>query len=309
MRLLVTLLAVTVLTGCSHDFWYRPPRVAGQVQTPCPPPCPEVAPAPPTACEPSCPPACPEPYAAPCPPAAAAPCPPPGPAGLPRSTPPRVDRPLPIQAQAGGRPTCDEQAVFDEVNRIRCSMGLRPFRFSPSLHGIAEAHSREQSTYGYMGHSSPDPRRQTLLQRMQLGGYDGMVFGEVVAWGYRTPQSVVEGWMNSRDHRAILVDRDMQEAAYSRIGDYWTGNFGTPSARAAPAPRTGFVPAQAPPRTTYRPSVVPPPPSQELERAPTYSARPVPRTAPAPSTQTPLYGAPPAPRFQPRVWRPPLRGG
>jgi len=32
LRLLLTALALLVLTGCSNSFWYRPPRVAGQVQ-------------------------------------------------------------------------------------------------------------------------------------------------------------------------------------------------------------------------------------------------------------------------------------
>ena len=214
---------------------------------------------------------------------------------MPRSTPPAVSSPLPVQALAGGQPTCDEQAVLAEVNRIRASMGLKPFAFSPTLHAIAEAHSREQSTYGYMGHGSPDRARQTLLQRMQLGGYDGRVFGEVVAWGYPTPPSVVEGWMNSRDHRAILVDPDMQEAAFSRIGDYWTGNFGTPMAARAASPRTGTVPEQAPPRVTY----APPPPSQASSQAPIQP----------PAARAPAYVLPPAPRPPARSWRPPLRGG
>ena len=146
--------------------------------------------------------------------------------------------------------------VLQHVNQIRRSQGLRPLAWSDTLHACARAHSEEQCRYGYMGHESPDPSRRTLVQRMHLAGYQGQMYGEVVAWGYDDAQSVVEGWMNSREHRAILVDGEMTEAAFSRVGQYWTGNFGTP--RIAPPARYG-PPATPSSRTTLRSPSLPAP--------------------------------------------------
>jgi uncharacterized protein YkwD len=46
--------------------------------------------------------------------------------------------------------------------------------------------------------------------------------------GYDGPRSVVAGWMNSRGHRKILMDPGLEEAAFSRVGAWFTGNFASP---------------------------------------------------------------------------------
>ena len=51
--------------------------------------------------------------------------------------------------------------------------------------------------------------------------------GENIAYGYKTAQSVMDGWMDSSGHRANILN-----ASYSRIGvgyvsngNYWTQWF------------------------------------------------------------------------------------
>jgi uncharacterized protein YkwD len=305
----IAIVLLLALGGCAKGFWYRP-QVAGTPSAiACPQPCPPVQ----TPCPTPGPSIC-----APCPPQ---PCTPPVCAPEPCVPPPQVPPSKPPAAGARHRPsalaacpTTEEQCVLDHVNRIRCSRGLRPLAWSPGLFRAAQAHSDEQCLHGYMGHGSPDPNRATLLQRMRQAGYDGTVFGEVVAWGYTSPTTVVEGWMNSRDHRAILTDPELKEVGFSRIGEYWTGNFGTPRAAgtatyAAPTP---YVAAQPPARSL-------PPAYTPVRRA---APRPTPRAVqPQPATPPTTY-SPPAPRppvqryFQPTrpriplpTFRVPSRGG
>ena len=292
LRTCVGFLLLVGLTACSQSFWERP-RVAGQVQ--------------------------PSPYAsAPAPrvvPPAASTLPPPQ-VRPSQTPPPAYAQPAPVQVPTAtsGNTGAQEQQVLQHVNQIRRSQGLRPLAWNDTLHACARAHSEEQCRYGYMGHESPDPSRRTLVQRMHLAGYQGQMYGEVVAWGYDDAQSVVEGWMNSREHRAILVDDEMTEAAFSRVGQYWTGNFGTPriapSARYGPPampPSAGYAPRAPSPSPTYAPalrspsvSTVPPPPSAAV---PSY--RP-----PQPRPPVQQYFAPtqPGPRPAP-TYRPPARGG
>jgi uncharacterized protein YkwD len=135
----------------------------------------------------------------------------------------RVAPPAPASAASA-----DDRATFEEVNRIRRARGLRPFRWNDRIHAAARDHSADQRRCGHMSHGSPDPRREDLKDRMRLAGWQGRQWAEVVAWGYKTPPAVVDGWMNSSGHRKILLDPALEEAGFARDGDYWTGDFGTP---------------------------------------------------------------------------------
>jgi uncharacterized protein YkwD len=207
-RRTLALLATFVLVGgCapSSAFWDRSPKVAGvrRAQPPAPRPRPRAPEA--------------APYTAPAPSA---------PYGS--GTAPRAQ-----ERFAPSGPTAEDVQVLERVNQIRRARGLHDFAWQSQLWRAAYDHSTEQQVHGYMGHGSPDPRRERLSQRFRQAGYEGNYYGEVVAWNYRTVEGVVRGWMNSPSHRAILLDCKMTEAAFARVGSYWTGNFGLPRARAA----------------------------------------------------------------------------
>ena len=308
----VGLLFVLVLgAGCSGSvgdvtsptgaFWDRRPCVAGARQPPaqCEPPREFVQrQAPPVVEEPSAP--FPRPQAQPAP--------------APRAS-------APPSRRTWASASVEDMRVLDEVNRVRAQHLLRPLRFQPALWIAARDHSGEQDRHRYMGHGSPDPSRRELAQRMAQAGYRGYVFAEVVAWGYPDVPSVVEGWMNSTEHRRILLDSELTEAAFSRSGEYWTGNFGAPSrsgAISSPRPQ-----ASAPPPRTFQqapsfPRAAPAPrpqasvaPTPTLRRAPAplpqrAAPRPVAKPAPAPRRRaepSPVPQAPkPAPEPAPRTF-------
>jgi uncharacterized protein YkwD len=156
-------------------------------------------------------------------------------------------------AAAGDAATAEDRATFDEVNRIRTSRGMRAFRWNSQLFQAALDHSKEQDKHKYMGHGSPDPRRDDLGDRIRMSGYRARAWAEVVAWGYRGPAHVVQGWMNSKGHREILMDPSLLEAGFSRVGDYFTGNFGTPLP-AAPRPVVRSAAAPVPRSSAPAPS-------------------------------------------------------
>lgn len=143
---------------------------------------------------------------------------------LPAAPRPSPGRPSP----AGESPTVEDRRTFDEANRMRAEHGLAPFRWSDPLFRAARDHSAEQARYGYMGHGSPDPARDDLADRLRFADCGRLrAWAEVVAYGYEGPASVVDGWMNSRGHRKILLDPNLEEAGFARVGDYFTGNFAT----------------------------------------------------------------------------------
>ena len=68
--------------------------------------------------------------------------------------------------------------------------------------------------YGYMQHDDPAPPIARLwYQRVQACGYAGSGMGENIAYGYPTPQDVMNGWLNSPGHKA-----NIENASYRAIG-------------------------------------------------------------------------------------------
>lgn len=107
------------------------------------------------------------------------------------------------------------------------------------------------SYYDYFSHDDPQSPTRSWDQRIRDCGYDGGA-GENIAYGYRTPQDVFQGWLNSPGHR-----KNIENASYRVLGVgaavnddgriYWVQNFGMKAdGGSLPAPQpTSTV---APPR-------------------------------------------------------------
>jgi uncharacterized protein YkwD/chitodextrinase len=145
-------------------------------------------------------------------------------------------------AQAAGVGDCatdtawpaNNQAFADEVvslvNQHRAALGLVQLKVSPTLTAAAVWKARHMAYYGYMQHDDPAPPVARLwYQRVQACGYAGGGMGENIAYGYATPQDVMNGWLNSPGHKANIEEPSYRAigvgAAGSRV--YWAQDFGT----------------------------------------------------------------------------------
>ena len=142
--------------------------------------------------------------------------------------------PAPPESPSAGdapcAPAADDEglAMLAAVNAERTARGLRALRWDDRLHRAAYDHSAEQAHHGYLGHGSPDPARDDLRDRVRMAGYEPRKWAEVVGWNYSGPGHVCQGWMDSRGHRAILLDPSLVDAGFARVGTYFTGDFGIP---------------------------------------------------------------------------------
>jgi uncharacterized protein YkwD len=50
--------------------------------------------------------------------------------------------------------------------------------------------------------------------------------GENIASGQKTDQEVFNTWINSRGHRANIINMDYTHIGLARVGDYWCVQFG-----------------------------------------------------------------------------------
>lgn len=122
-----------------------------------------------------------------------------------------------------------EQEVFDLVNQIREENGLEPFVYNETLAETARAHSQDMIDRNFFDHTNPDGK--SPFDRMRDNGLSFSMAAENIAAGQRTPEEVVESWMNSEGHRANILggceELGVGLALGGSYGYYWTQCFAT----------------------------------------------------------------------------------
>lgn len=121
-----------------------------------------------------------------------------------------------------------EQQVIDLVNKQRAAHGLQQLKSNWELCRVARYKSQDMIDKKYFAHQSPTYGSPfTMMQSFGIRFSNG---GENIAYGQRTPQEVMNSWMNSPGHRANILS-----ATYNQIGCgvaktsggtyYWTQMF------------------------------------------------------------------------------------
>jgi uncharacterized protein YkwD len=156
--------------------------------------------------------------------------------------------------------------VVTLTNTHRATLGLGPLAPSASLTDAATWKAAHMAGYEYMSHDDPAPPVDRAWdQRIRDCGYSSGA-GENIAYGYRTPQAVFQGWLGSAGHR-----RNIENPSYKVLGvgaavnadgtPYWTQIFGLrveAGDSAAPAPAPSPTPAPSPaPTATPAPAPTP----------------------------------------------------
>lgn len=103
---------------------------------------------------------------------------------------------------ATASPTSVESQIIKLTNKQRTANGCRALRTDRKLVYAARAHSKDMAAKNYFSHTSPDGR--TFVTRAKQAGYKSPS-AENIAWGYRSAQVVVTGWMNSPGHRKNIL--------------------------------------------------------------------------------------------------------
>lgn len=112
------------------------------------------------------------------------------------------------------------EQVVDLVNRERAKEGLAPLTIDTGLEQAALVRSREIQT----NFSHTRPNGSSFATAVAEAGVTYRRTGENIAWGQKTPEAVVNAWMNSAGHRANIMNVN-----FSRIGvGYLTNASGTP---------------------------------------------------------------------------------
>ena len=131
-----------------------------------------------------------------------------------------------------------EQQVVELVNDHRATIGRPPLKRVAPLDAAARYHACDMRDDDYFSHDSKDWQGGTLVvvctpsQRIQNFYSNWQTMGENIAAGYTSPQSVMNGWLNSPGHRANIERDTFYEigvgycAPGGYYGRYWVQNFG-----------------------------------------------------------------------------------
>lgn len=121
--------------------------------------------------------------------------------------------------------TAYENKVLELVNVERAKQGLKALQMDESVRKVARLKSEDMRKNNYFDHTSPT--YGSPFDMLKKFGISYSSAGENIAQGYRTPEQVVTGWMNSPGHRANILNASFTHlgVGYDSNGHYWTQMF------------------------------------------------------------------------------------
>jgi uncharacterized protein YkwD len=130
-----------------------------------------------------------------------------------------------------------EERVVLLTNQQRLAHGCGLVTMDFRLRAAAEGHSQDMAINDFFSHTGSDG--SSAGDRIEAQGYNWSRWGENIAAGYSSPESVVAGWMASSGHRANILNctfihigvgyyylqNDTGDVNYRH---YWTQVFASP---------------------------------------------------------------------------------
>lgn len=120
------------------------------------------------------------------------------------------------------------EQVVALTNQARAENGLEPLAISTSLMESAQFKTDDMVATRTLSHDSPNYGGfQNILNRFNIAY---RAAGENIAVGQRSPEEVVNAWMNSEGHRKNILNSNYTHigVGYSSNGHYWTQHFMRP---------------------------------------------------------------------------------
>lgn len=132
-------------------------------------------------------------------------------------------KPIPTEDYGG---TPDELILLELHNKERFSRGLCDLQIEPKLDDAAQKHAEWMAEHHRMSHTGEGG---SSVGKRVGGGWQ--TWGENIAYGAKTEQSVHKMWMNSSGHRANILNKNFNDVgigiAQTKDGTiYWCVDFG-----------------------------------------------------------------------------------
>ncbi|WP_034672134.1 SH3 domain-containing protein [Ectobacillus panaciterrae] len=131
----------------------------------------------------------------------------------------------PPAATTTGQLSAYELKVVELTNAERTKAGLPTLQIDMNLSKVARMKSEDMLKNNYFSHTSPT--YGSPFDMMRSNGITYRSAGENIAMGQRTPEEVVNAWMNSPGHRANILNNSFTHIGVGYIADknIWTQQF------------------------------------------------------------------------------------
>ncbi|MED4400151.1 CAP domain-containing protein [Metabacillus fastidiosus] len=120
-------------------------------------------------------------------------------------------------------PSSFEEQVAVLVNKERTSRGLKPLTHRADLKNVAEKKAQDMINSNYFSHTSPN--YGSPFDMMKTFGISYQAAGENIAKGQKSPQEVMNAWMNSSGHRANILKPEYDSIGVGFYNGAWVQMF------------------------------------------------------------------------------------
>lgn len=126
------------------------------------------------------------------------------------------------QESRGETTSSEAQQVLNLVNKERAKVGVQPLTLSEKLTSIANTKAKDMADKNYFSHTSPT--YGSPFDMLKQFGVSYSYAGENIAAGQKTPEEVMNSWMNSSGHKANILNKNYTQlgVGYVKGGQYGT---------------------------------------------------------------------------------------
>lgn len=120
--------------------------------------------------------------------------------------------------------------LVNDVRQQGCTCGtatmppVASITWNDQLGNAAFLHSTDMYSNNYFSHTGLNGSNPG--NRITAQGYTWRTYGENIARGYTSEQSVMAGWLGSEGHCRNIMNAAFREMGACREGNYWTQLFG-----------------------------------------------------------------------------------
>lgn len=101
-------------------------------------------------------------------------------------------------------------AIVNLINEYRLANGCGAVNIDSLLLDLSFSHSEYMANVNRLSHDNIENREAFMHP---------ILIGEVVAYGHKTPESVVSAWKRSEKHNACILDKDFTKIGVSHSFD------------------------------------------------------------------------------------------
>lgn len=112
----------------------------------------------------------------------------------------------------GAKSDYSQSSLLKETNEERTKAQEPELTIDPLLTAAAQAKANDMAAKNYWSHNAPDGKSPWSF--ITAAGYQYQEAGENLAYGFDGAAETVAGWMNSREHRANILNADYQNVGF-----------------------------------------------------------------------------------------------